>query len=64
MAQEQQPIGWHAWNVESKKKTYRTIHELSYFNKAINNEVNKIVNRCLYCGTTLHWHLKTTLHCQ
>jgi len=58
MAQEQLPIGWHAWKVESKKKIHRTIHELSYFNKTINNEVNEIADRCLHCGTTLHWHLK------
>ena len=60
MAQGQLPIGWHAWKVESKKEIYRTILELSYFNKTINNEVNKIADRCLHCGTTLHWHLKTT----
>ena len=58
MRQGQLPFGWHVWKVESKKKPHGSVHELSYFNKAINNEVNKIVNRCLHCGTTLHWHLK------
>jgi Zn finger protein HypA/HybF involved in hydrogenase expression len=59
MTQGQLPTGWHAVKVDSRRKAFKTVHELSYLNKTINNEVNKIANRCLHCGTTLHWHLKT-----
>jgi len=59
MTQGQLPIGWHTLKVESKKNAFKTIHELSYFNKTINDEVNKTANRCLHCGTTLHRHLKS-----
>jgi hypothetical protein len=59
MAQGQLPIGWHTFEVTSRKKAFKTVHELSHLNKTTNNEVKNIANRCSHCGTTLHWHLKT-----
>ena len=61
MTQGQLPSGWNSLKVDTKRKAFKTVHELSYLNKTINNEVNKTADRCLHCGTTLHWHLKIIL---